>query len=171
MRRTISDDASLSTDIKSDISFVKRQKELRNLYRDFRDMIDNIQSTSTTKVNAEEEEEEEIVEEEMESESSDNSMFLSDENNEEEEESQKETKTKQKGKKKAGKDSIPNDLDLIIQEIEMLQSEAKEIVKLLNKSQLSKNPRVKSIKAQLQYVNHINEGLKDRAYRLRMQYA
>lgn len=52
---------SISTDLKSDISFMNRQKELRNLYRDFRSALDTFQSVSPnqTKVNITQEVEEE----------------------------------------------------------------------------------------------------------------
>ena len=163
MRRTISDDASLSTDIKSDISFVRRQKELRNLYRDFRSALDNVQSVSTSKLNSgniEEEEEEETLEN-----YDDNNSIISSESYEEEDANENNLNISKKSQ--AGKKSVPNDIDLIIQDIEMLQSETKEIVDLLNKSQIAKNPRVKTIKAQLQYVKHIVEGLKERAYGLK----
>ena len=170
MRKVISDDASLSTDIKSDISFVRRQKELRNLYRDFRSAIDNVQTVSSSKITgAEEEEEEETIEQDSYQNDMPSYVMEEEEENIEEEEEEEMEKPKPKPKRKKNKDDVPNDIDFIIQEIEMLQSEAKEILQLLNKSQLAKNPRVKSIKAQLQYVNHINEGLKDRAIRLKSQ--
>ena len=37
---------SISTDLRSDISFMNRQKELRMLYRDFRTALDTFQSVS-----------------------------------------------------------------------------------------------------------------------------
>ena len=152
MKRVVSDDASLSTDIKSDISFVRRQKELRNLYRDFRSAIDNVKSVTATNLDEIEEEEEEEIEEQSHNDFQDNAEEDEEENYEDQQQE---------------KSEVPNDIDFIIQEIDMLQEESKEILQLLNKSQIAKNPRVKSIKTQLQYVNHINAGLKERAIRIR----
>ena len=166
MRRTISDDASLSTDIKSDISFVRRQKELRNLYRDFRSAIDNVQSVSSSKmnsINAQEEEEEDVIDDYE----NENSTVSENEYEEEEEMEDYQSHSSSPKKNQGKKNDTPNDIELIIQDIEMLQSETKEITDLLSKSKISKNPRVKTIKAQLQYVKHIIEGLRERAYGLK----
>lgn len=158
MRRVIQDDASLSTDIKSDISFMNRQKELRNLYRDFRSAIDSIQQASATKdlelQNADEEEDENQEEYNQQQQNS---------NNNEEEEIDNEIVQEEE---EEIEESIPSDIDLIIQEIDMLQAETTEILNLLKKSQVEKHPKVKSIRSQLMYVIQINNGLRERALRL-----
>ena len=61
------EDESISTDLRSDISFMNRQKELRMLYRDFRSALDTFHSvspapTKSTIVQSEDEEEEETEE-------------------------------------------------------------------------------------------------------------
>ncbi|EAY04917.1 merozoite surface protein, putative [Trichomonas vaginalis G3] len=138
---------------------MNRQKELRNLYRDFRSAIDSIQQATATKeieVDNEEEEEEEnmgeqeVVENQQNVPGEEEDHF---ENNEVEEEEE-------------SNDQLPSDLDLIVQEIDMLQNETNEILNLLKKSQIEKHPKVKSIRSQLMYVIQINNGLRERALRL-----
>lgn len=73
---------SISTDLRSDISFMNRQKELRMLYRDFRSALDTFQSVSPnqTKVNIiqQDEEEEEYEEDQEQSVESEVSLILQD---------------------------------------------------------------------------------------------
>ena len=120
------DEISISTDIKSDISFMNRQKELRNLYRDFRSALDTIHSMNVSideEINEEEQEEEEIIIE----------------------------------------NEVPNDIDLILEEINLLETEISEILQLLSKPKLLKNSRVKSVNKQLNYVQQIISKLKKRS--------
>lgn len=118
---------SLSTDIKSDISFMNRQKELRNLYREFRTALESVNSLSISHV--EEEQEEEELYEQI--------------------------------------DDTPNNLDMIIQEIIILETETSEILSLISKKSLIKNPRVKSIRKQIEFVKGVIGGLKERAINLK----
>lgn len=73
---------SISTDLRSDISFMNRQKELRMLYRDFRSALDTFQSVSPnqTKVNIiqQDEEEEEYEDDQEQSVESEVSLILQD---------------------------------------------------------------------------------------------
>ena len=73
---------SISTDLRSDISFMNRQKELRMLYRDFRSALDTFQSVTPnqTKINIiqHDEEEEEYEDDQDQSTNSDVSLILQD---------------------------------------------------------------------------------------------
>lgn len=73
---------SISTDLRSDISFMNRQKELRMLYRDFRSALDTFQSVTPnqTKINIiqHDEEEEEYEDDQEQSTSNDVALILQD---------------------------------------------------------------------------------------------
>lgn len=71
---------SISTDLRSDISFMNRQKELRMLYRDFRSALDTFQSVSPnqTKINIIQHDEEEEEYEEDQNDDNDVTLILQD---------------------------------------------------------------------------------------------
>lgn len=123
-----SDTPTISTDLRSDISFMNRQKELRTLYRDFRNVLQTITSLSpkSTPVsrNIGEDEEDDLD---------------------------------------SSSDELENDVQLILNEIELMQSETDEIIQLLSKQKFAKNARVKTIKKQLTHLQRVNSNLKARA--------
>lgn len=123
-----SDTPTISTDLRSDISFMNRQKELRTLYRDFRNVLQTITSLSpkSTPVsrNIDEDEEDDLD---------------------------------------SSSDELENDVQLILNEIELMQSETDEIIQLLSKQKFAKNARVKTIKKQLTHLQRVNSNLKARA--------
>lgn len=60
-------------------------------------------------------------------------------------------------------DDNDGDIELIIQEIELMQSETEEIIDLISKAKFAKNRRVQSVKKQLNHLQRVNENLKARA--------
>lgn len=129
---------SISTDLRSDISFMNRQKELRMLYRDFRSALDSFHSVSpapskTTIVHEVEEEEEEYLEEDY------NQSYQ----------------------------PLNNDADLIIQEIDLMVAETDEIIGLISSPKFRQNPRIQTIKKQIIHLQRVNSNLRARAEALR----
>lgn len=128
---------SISTDLRSDISFMNRQKELRMLYRDFRSALDSFHSvspsatTQATIVHEVEEEEEEYLEEDL------------------------------------GDQPLNNDTDLIIQEIDLMVAETDEIIGLISSPKFRQNPRIQLIKKQIIHLQRVNSNLRARAEALR----
>jgi hypothetical protein len=128
-RRVPEEKESISTDLRSDISFMNRQKELRTLYRDFRSAMDTIQQLST----------EPAV------------HYVEEEDGEEDF-----AEPRSPGRE-------PDDVELIIGEIDVLETETDEILALLAKPKLARNPRVKSIIKRLTHLQRINAALRRRA--------
>jgi prefoldin subunit 5 len=60
-------------------------------------------------------------------------------------------------------DDVNGEVELLIGEIEILQSETDEIVALINKPKFAKYARVQSIKKQLHYLQTVNGNLRTRA--------
>lgn len=120
------EERTISTDLRSDISFMNRQMELRRLYRDFKSAIDTINSVTPTETAVE--------------------------NSSADEEGQSDIE-----------EDADSDIELIIQEIELMQSETEEIIDLISKAKFAKNKRVQSIKKQLNHLQRINDNLKARA--------
>lgn len=118
------DDQSMSTDLRSDVSFMNRQMELRRLYREFRSAIETINSVSQAEAPRPEDAEEEEYEHD---------------------------------------DAIDSDAELLLQEIELMQSETDEILSLISKPKFTRNRRVQHIKKQLIHLQRINASLKARA--------
>lgn len=150
------DSITLSTDMRSDISFMNRQKELRNVYREFRAALDQIHSSiidnETNKESPNEEEtNQEIKSEEESFENSTNCL------------SEEEVSNDNVNQPDENENKIDPDLEMILQEIELLQSEAEEIKELLSKPKFAHNPRVTLIMKQLSYIQRVNENMKLRA--------
>lgn len=124
---------SVSTDLRSDISFMNRQKELRMLYRDFRSALDTFHSVSpnTTRTTTSIVQEDEVEEDE-------------DENEYDEE-------------------PLNNDIELIIQDIDLMTAETEEILSLISKPKFRTNSRVQSIRKQLVHLQRVNSNLRARA--------
>jgi hypothetical protein len=60
-------------------------------------------------------------------------------------------------------ESAGDDVESLLAEIEILQSETDEIVALINKPKFAKYGRVQSIKKQLKYLQTVNANLRTRA--------
>jgi hypothetical protein len=122
------EEESISTDLRSDISFMNRQKELRTLYREFRSAMDDIHEFA-----------------------SEPAPTAPDEEGEEEE----------------TENSVPtrsnDEIEVILREIDLMQTETDELVELLSKPKFGKNPRIQSIKKQLIHLQRVNASLKRRA--------
>lgn len=147
MQRIAEDDTSFSTDLRSDISFMNKQKELRNLYRDFRTAIDSIQS-STQQPN-------------------ENDYSANDEEDiKEPNDMENVVDNPSNSNTYVDHDEFTEDVQILLQEIDMLDTETDEITRLLDKSKLARNPRVKPIRKQLAYIKEVFLKLRDRAERL-----
>lgn len=150
------DSMTISTDMKSDISFMNRQKELRNVYREFRAALDNIHSS--------------IGQDDVNDQSNitqDTEKYQDMGNNDNDSESAEEDEISTNVFEKRNEvDDIDPDIEIILQEIELLQSETEEIIDLLSKPKFSKNSRVAGIMKQLRYLQHVNQNLKARAENL-----
>jgi hypothetical protein len=66
-----------------------------------------------------------------------------------------------------GSDGISDDSELLLGEIEIMQTETDEMVNLLTKSKFAKYPRVNSIRKQLHHLQTVNADLRTRAEALR----
>ena len=124
MSRPNEDDQSMSTDLRSDVSFMNRQMELRRLYREFRSAIETINNVSQIEAHHEDDSEEDEDE---------------------------------------GQDTTDSDAELILQEIELMQSETDEILSLISKPKFARNRRVQHIRKQLIHLQRVNASLKARA--------
>ena len=118
------EEQTVSTDLRSDVSFMNRQMELRKLYREFRSAIDTINQVQATESSRD---------------NSDNDVDQEDE------------------------DAVDNDVELILQEIELMQSETEEIISLISKPRFARNKRVQQIKKQLTHLQQVNDNLRVRA--------
>jgi hypothetical protein len=114
--RRLPSEPQTSTDIRSDISFLNRQKELRSLYRDFRTAIDSVREAAPPRDDP-----------------------------------------------GADEDEEQSDVDALLSEIEIMQTETDEILALISKPKFAKYGRVQSIKRQLQHLQSVNTNLRIRA--------
>jgi len=121
-RAAAESDPSVSTDLRSDVSFMNRQMELRRLYREFRSAIDTISTVADAGDRSEEEDD----------------------------------------ASEAG-DGTDGDVELVLQEIDLMQSETEEIAAILSKPRFRGNARVQRIRKQLLHLHGVNANLRARA--------
>jgi hypothetical protein len=58
---------------------------------------------------------------------------------------------------------ISDDIELLLGEIEIMQTETEDIVALITKSKFAKYPRLQSIRKQLHHLQTVNANLRTRA--------
>ena len=152
------DSLTMSTDMKSDISFMNRQKELRNVYREFRAALDNIHSSIDQDIQNEVTDQTPTTQNNTKYQ---NMVQIA--NNDSDSVEEDENEISNFFEKPTEVDDIDPDIEIILQEIELLQSETEEIIDLLSKPKFSRNSRVSGIMKQLRYLQHVNQNLKARA--------
>jgi hypothetical protein len=119
---------SFSTDLKSDIAFMNKQKKLRAVYRDFRSAVECLQNGG----------------------SSPSGKDPGDSGDSDTGEGYSEAESE-------------SEIDLIIQEIDLMQTETDEIIKLISNRKFSSNRRFLGMRKQLLHLKSVNANLIVRA--------
>ena len=120
--RKMSDDESLQTDVRSELSFLNKQAKLRKFYAEIKSVTDSVNSFSK---------EPEFQENEQEN-------------------------------------DPRAEIQKLEEEIEMMLDEIEEINKILSKKTLMKNPKIKSIKSQVQHLKNVMMSLLERTQNIQL---